>query len=74
MKDYGIVLMLDNSLDYHRVHDTNYQLTLATLVNRCLTYIDLGDYGNALQDITAASKMSPSDKTIFQTMGVCYHK
>jgi hypothetical protein len=56
------------------IDKTEGWLTLVTLINRSLLYIRIGDLNNALHDLIWASNLSPGDKHIHQTMGVCLHK
>lgn len=74
VRDYSVVLLLANSNVGYDSLCTEGHLTLYALTNRSLIYLQHGDYGNALCDLLWAAKLSPQDKTIYQTLGVCYHK
>ena len=73
-RDYDVVLLLASSDCASDSSCSEGQLTLSALINRSLIYLQHGDYSNALSDLLSAAKLSPRDKTIYQTLGVCYHK
>lgn len=60
--DYGIVLLLGDAL------------RLKVLINRTLLYMVLKDYKNALHDLLLSVEILPSDKYIYHTLGLCYHR
>ncbi|KAK2188117.1 hypothetical protein NP493_141g04003 [Ridgeia piscesae] len=62
LQDYGIVLLLGD------------MLMLKVLINRGLLYFERRDYRNALYDLLLASQISPTEKSIHHTVGLCYHK
>ena len=64
LQDYGTILLLSN----------DDSLTLKALTNRSLLYIEIGDYHNALHDLLWAVRLSPKDKSLHHTLGLCYHK
>jgi len=69
-----MVLLLASNNNEYDSSCTEGQLTLSALTNRSLMYLQHGDYGSVLCDLLWAAKLSPHDKTIRQTLGVCYHK
>jgi len=69
-----MVLSLASSNGRSDLSCTEGKLTLCALINRSLMYLQHDDYGNALDDLLLAVELSPHDKTICQTLGVCYHK
>jgi len=83
-KDYGIVLLLGDKLrvslcsqalqDYGIVLLLGDMLMLKVLINRGLLYFERRDYRNALYDLLLASQISPTEKSIHHTVGLCYHK
>jgi len=73
-RDYGVVLLPASSDCGADSSCTEGQLTLSALINRSLMYLQHDDYSNALSDLLSAAKLSPLDKTICQTAGICYHK
>jgi len=73
-RDYTAVLLLASSDGGYDSSCTENWLTLAALINRSLVYLQHGDYGSALSDLLWAAKLSPQDKTVCHTLGVCYHK
>ena len=50
------------------------ELELKVLINRGLLYFEMKDYKNALHDFLMAENISPRDKRIHHTLGLCYHK
>jgi len=69
-----MVLSLASSSGWHDSSYTDGQLTLCALINRSLMYLQDGNYGNAVCDLLSVVKLSPCDKTIHQTLGICYHR
>ncbi|XP_061468793.1 tetratricopeptide repeat protein 6 [Rhineura floridana] len=63
LKDYGIVLLLD----------ANKEIVLKVLINRALLYIDLAQYGNALEDFAQVALSKPKDSQLFKAIGLCCH-
>lgn len=63
LQDYGVVLLL-----------TDETLHLKAVINRALLYIEIKDYFNALYDLLIAAELSPFDKKIYHTLGICHHK
>jgi len=72
--DYSVVLLLVSSDAAYDSSSTEGQLTVRALTNRSLMYLQHGNYSNAMHDLLLVAKLSPHDKTIYQTLGVCYHK
>jgi len=73
-RDYSVVVLLAGNNGGHDSSCTDGQLTLRALINRSLMYLQRGDHGNALCDLLSVAELSPLDKTVYQTLGVCYHK
>jgi len=69
-----MVLLLAHSGDEQDSSCTENQLTLRALTNRSLLYLQRGDHDSALSDLLWAAELSPHDKTIYHTLGICYHK
>jgi len=69
-----MVLLLAHSSDECDSSCTENQLTLRALTNRSLLYLQRGDHDSALNDLLQAAELSPHDKTIHHTLGVCYHR
>lgn len=74
VQDYAMVLLLSNSDDGCEISCTEGQLTLCALTNRSLIYFQDGDYSSAVSDLVLAVEISPHDKTIRHTLGVCQHR
>jgi len=72
--DYSTVLSLASSNGWCDSSCSEGQLTLCALINRSLMYLQRGDYRSAVYDLLSAVELSPHDKTIYQTLGVCYHR
>ncbi|XP_065910074.1 uncharacterized protein [Dysidea avara] len=62
ISDYSIVLLLRDEPSYE------------VLVNRGLLYLEMEEYGSALMDLISAGKLFPKNASIFQAIGLCYHR
>ncbi|XP_072819062.1 tetratricopeptide repeat protein 6 isoform X1 [Vicugna pacos] len=64
LTDYGIVLLLD----------AGETVTLNTLINRGLIYIELGQFSFALEDFKQAALISKTSVSLCQATAMCYHR
>ncbi|KAL1257548.1 hypothetical protein QQF64_010792, partial [Cirrhinus molitorella] len=64
LRDYSVTLLLG----------CKTELELKVLINRGLLYVELNDYGSALQDFKAAAQKQPEDVIIHHALGVIHHR
>ncbi|KAB1277823.1 Tetratricopeptide repeat protein 6 [Camelus dromedarius] len=64
LTDYGIVLLLD----------AGETVTLNTLINRGLIYVELGQFSFALEDFKQAALISKTSVSLCQATAMCYHR
>ncbi|XP_054431974.1 tetratricopeptide repeat protein 6 [Pteronotus mesoamericanus] len=64
LTDYGIVLLLD----------AGETVTLNTFINRGLIYVELEQYGFALEDFKEAALMSKTNVSLCQATAMCHHR
>ena len=74
IEDYNMVLLLASSNGWYDSSCTEGHLTLCALINCSLINLQHSDYNSALCGLLSAVALSPHDKTIYQTLGICYHK
>ncbi|XP_062946195.1 tetratricopeptide repeat protein 6 [Cynocephalus volans] len=64
LTDYGIVLL----------HDAGETVTLNTFINRGLIYVELEQYGFALEDFKEAALISQTNLSLCQATAMCHHR
>ncbi|KAM5336951.1 tetratricopeptide repeat protein 6 [Glossophaga mutica] len=64
LTDYGIVLLLD----------AGETVTLNTFINRGLIYVELEQYGFALEDFKQAALLTEADVSLCQATAMCHHR
>ncbi|XP_064221796.1 tetratricopeptide repeat protein 6 [Aotus nancymaae] len=64
LTDYGIVLLLD----------ATETVKLNTFLNRGLIYIELGQYGFALEDFKQAALISQTNGSLYHATAMCHHR
>ncbi|XP_032098398.1 tetratricopeptide repeat protein 6 [Sapajus apella] len=64
LTDYGIVLLLD----------ATETVKLNTFLNRGLIYIELGQYGFALEDFKQAALISQTNGSFYHATAMCHHR
>uniref|UniRef100_A0A8D0C2M8 Tetratricopeptide repeat domain 6 n=1 Tax=Salvator merianae TaxID=96440 RepID=A0A8D0C2M8_SALMN len=64
LKDYGIVLLLEENRD----------IALKVLINRALLYVEVNQYDHALEDFEEVALSKPKDSQLFKIIGLCYHR
>uniref|UniRef100_A0A2K5D7T5 Tetratricopeptide repeat domain 6 n=1 Tax=Aotus nancymaae TaxID=37293 RepID=A0A2K5D7T5_AOTNA len=64
LTDYGIVLLLD----------ATETVKLNTFLNRGLIYIELGQYGFALEDFKQAELISQTNGSLYHATAMCHHR
>nr|XP_035116265.1 tetratricopeptide repeat protein 6 isoform X3 [Callithrix jacchus] len=64
LTDYGVVLLLD----------ARETVKLNTFLNRGLIYIELGQYGFALEDFKQAALISQTNGSLYHATAMCHHR
>lgn len=59
--------------DYTESLDRQKHPSVKIFVNRGLVRLQVEDYTGSLEDFIEAAKLSPTDPTLYQAIGLCYH-